>query len=58
MKKEDILKAIRSLAASRGFYSRLLMVLTSDEPDAVAYLQYLEEQNFKDTVDLIMFLES
>ena len=58
MKKEDILKAIRSLAASQGFYGRLLMMLTSDEPDAVAYLQYLEEQNFEDTVDLIMFLES
>lgn len=58
MKKEEILSAIRSLAASQGFYSRLLFVLSSDEPDAVAYLNYLEEQNFKDTVDLVMFLES
>ncbi len=58
MKKEDILKAIRSLAASQGFYDRLLRMLTSDELDAIAYLQYLEEQNFKDTVDLVMFLES
>lgn len=57
MKKEDILKAIRSLAASQGFYGRLLRILTSDEPDAVVYLQYLEEQNFKDTIDLVMFLE-
>lgn len=58
MKKEEILSAIRSLAANQGFYGRLLIVLTSDEPDAVAYLEYLEEQNFKDTVDLVMFLES
>lgn len=58
MKKEEILQAIRSLAASQGFYGRLLIILTSDEPDAVAYLEYLEEQNFKDTVDLVMFLES
>lgn len=58
MKKEEILKAIRSLAASQGFYGRLLTLLTSDEPDAIAYLEYLEEQNFKDTVDLIMFLEA
>lgn len=58
MKKEDILKTIRSLATSKGFYGRLLMALTSDEPDAVAYLDYLEEQNFKDSVDLIIFLES
>lgn len=57
MKKEEILSAIRSLAASQGFYSRLLFVLSSNEPDAVAYLNYLEEQNFKDTIDLVMFLE-
>lgn len=58
MKKEEILSAIRSLAASQGFYGRLLIALSSDEPDCVAYLDYLEEQNFKDTVDLVMFLES
>lgn len=58
MKKKEILNAIRSLAASQGFYSRLLSILTSNEPDAVVYLNYLEEQNFKDTVDLVMFLES
>lgn len=58
MKKAEILQAIRSLAASQGFYGRLLIALISDEPDSVAYLEYLEEQNFKDTVDLVMFLES
>lgn len=58
MKKEEILSAIRSLAASQGFYGRLLFVLSSDEPDSIAYLEYLEEQNFKDVVDLVMFLES
>lgn len=57
MKKEEILSAIRSLAANQGFYGKLLFVLSSDEPDAIAYLNYLEEQNFKDTVDLVMFLE-
>lgn len=58
MKKEEILSAIRSLAASQGFYGRLLIALSSDEPDSIAYLEYLEEQNFKDVVDLVMFLES
>lgn len=58
MNREEILETIRSLAKSQGFYGRLLFVLSSDEPDAVAYLNYLEEQNFKDTVDLVMFLES
>ena len=58
MKKKEILNAIKSLAASQGFYSRLLISLSSNEPDSVAYLEYLEEQNFKDVVDLVMFLES
>lgn len=58
MKKEEILSTIRSLAASQGFYGKLLSVLSSDEPDAIAYLKYLEEQNFKDVVDLVMFLET
>ena len=58
MKKKEILNAIRSLATSQGFYSRLLISLSSNEPDSVAYLEYLEEQNFKDVVDLVMFLES
>lgn len=58
MKKEEILETIRFLAKSQGFYGRLLTTLTSDEPDAVAYLSYLEEQNFKDAVDLVLFLES
>lgn len=55
MKKEEILKTINSLA---NFYSQLLTVLTSDELDAIAYLEHLEEQNFKDTIDLILFLET
>lgn len=57
MKKKEILSTIKSLASSQGFYSRLFMALNSDEPDAVAYLEYLEEQNFKDSVDLVIFLE-
>lgn len=52
MKKEEILEAIRSLAKSQGFYSRLLEELTDEK------LDYLEKQGFEDYVDLIMFLES
>ena len=47
MKKEEILSAIRSLAASQGFYGRLLSVLTSDEPDAIAYLDSKKNQDLK-----------
>lgn len=58
MKKDEILRIIRSLATSQGSYGRLLMYLTSDTPDAVAYLDYLEKQNFKDATDLVMFIET
>lgn len=55
MSKEEILNSIRFLANSQGFYSRLLTLLESDEADN--YLDYLEKQNFKDTIDLVLFLE-
>lgn len=57
MSKEEILKTVGLLASSQGFYSNLSTLLTSDEPEAIGYLEYLEEQNFKDPVDLILFLE-
>lgn len=54
MKKEEILNNIKELSKSQGFYGRLYeQVLDNDEA-----LEYLESQNFKDVLDLIMFLES
>lgn len=58
MNREEILETIRSLAKSQGFYGRLVKILESDELDALAYLELLEEQNFKDPIDLILFIES
>lgn len=58
MNREEILETIRSLAESQGFYGRLVKILESDELDALAYLELLEEQNFKDPIDLILFIES
>lgn len=58
MKMEDILNAIRKLASSQGFYGRLyrdLMELDEDEYEQV--MLELESQNFKDEVDLVMFIE-
>ena len=58
MKKQEILGAIKMLAKSQGSYGRLyenLMALSSKERCKV--LQSLENQNFKDVVDMIMFLE-
>ena len=59
MKREEIIKTIKSLAGSQGFYGRLygdLIELDEDEYDEV--MTKLESQNFKDGVDLVMFIES
>ncbi len=53
MDKEQILDAVAELACSQGFYGRLYCELL-DNPE---YLDYLESQNFGDTLDMILFLE-
>lgn len=58
MNKEQILDAIRSLAASQGFYGRLYDVLTDGSEQADEFLATMEEQNFNDVVDMVMWLES
>lgn len=59
MKREEIMETIKSLASSQGLYGRLyrdLMELDEGEYDEV--MTELESQNFKDGVDLVMFIES
>ena len=59
MKREEIMETIKSLAGSQEFYGRLcgdLIELDEDEYDEV--MTELESQNFKDGVDLVMFIES
>lgn len=57
----DIREAIKQLAKSQGSYGRLdtnldeLQVVDPDKYDEV--MQELEDQNFKDIVDLVMYLE-
>lgn len=62
MKINDILNAIRELASSQGFYGRLFRDLTElKENDLEQYniiKEEFESQNFHDTLDLIMYLES
>ena len=58
MNKEQILDAIRSLAASQGFYGRLYDVLTDGSEQADEFLATMEEQNFNDVFDMVMWLES
>ena len=62
MKINEILSAIRSLAQSQGFYSRLyidlLSVKQSAPDDWADIVTVLENRNVKDTVDMVLFFES
>lgn len=54
MNREQILQTIKSLAQSQGFYGRLYeQIVDNDE-----VLDYLEQQNFTDAVDMILFFET
>lgn len=59
MNREQILEAIQSLAKSQGFYGRLLQQINEAEEDVrEGFLSELEFKNFKDTVDLVLYLEA
>ena len=59
MKREEILNTFRQLAKGQGFYGRLLNSLEeADEESREAFLTELEEQDFKDPVDLVLYLEA
>ena len=56
---EDFMKLISSLANSQGFYSRLKRHIDSYNNEQRRDLRrFIERQNFKDDLDVIMFLES
>lgn len=54
MNRQEILDTVRSLSRSQGFYGRLYKELQDNEES----LDYLVQQNFKDSVDMVLFLES
>lgn len=59
MNREEIINALRMLARSQGFYGRLLVSLQeASEEDRNEFLLTLENCNFKDDVDLVMYLET
>lgn len=55
MTREQIYHAIRALAKVRPFYKELLECIWDDAEDKI--LSELEKQDFKDSVDLILYLE-
>lgn len=61
MNRLEIMETFASLARSQGTYTRMYNVLRemeADDPDCYnAVMSQLEEENFKDAVDLIMYVE-
>ena len=58
MEREEIMEKIKSLASSQGIYGRLYRKLMElDEEKYNEVMTELESQNFKDEVDLVMFIE-
>jgi len=58
MKRNEIMEWIKKLAASQGFYGRLLHAINSmDNNDREALFEHLEAQNFAGPVDLVMYIE-
>ena len=58
MKRDENIKALRSLAQSRGFFGRILEAIDSlDEDEREEYFTVLEEQSFSGPVDLALFIE-
>lgn len=56
MSKEEIWNTFANLAQSQGAYGRLMeSIENSGRKDEI--LTQLEEQNFSDPVDLIMYIE-
>lgn len=62
MNRDEIMDAIKMLASSQGFYSRMyssLCEMRDNDPDEFdRNMTILEEQNFGDAVDMFMFFES
>lgn len=62
MKMNEIISVIEMLSHSQGFYGRLLRSIyelkQENEKEYNELKNYLESQNFSDTLDVIMFFES
>lgn len=54
MTKKEIMEAIKSLAKSQGFYG-ILYEFFKENPEA---LENFAKQNFKNSIDMVMFLEA
>jgi len=58
MKRKEIMEWIKKLAASQGYYGRLLQAINDmDNNDKNALFEHLEAQNFAGPVELVMYIE-
>ena len=58
MNRDEIREVFIQLAMSQGFYGRLLRQIDeADEEARENFWKDLEDQNFKDSVDLILYIE-
>lgn len=57
MSFEEILKEIKILANSQGFYGRLYESIMESEENQEQFKNIVEEQNFNDIVDFIIWIE-
>ena len=59
MDREEIRAVFEMLACSQGFYGRLLRDIDElDEDSKEVFWQDLEAQDFSDSVDVILYMES
>lgn len=62
MNREQIMETVKQLAHSQGSYGRFyrdLCEMRDNEPERFdEAMTMLEEKNFKDAVDLILYLET
>lgn len=58
MNRDEIREVFKQLAMSQGFYGRLLRQIDeADEDVRENFWKDLEDQNFKDSLDLILYIE-
>lgn len=58
MRWDEILTALESLSMSQGLYGRILRAINEmDDEDIEKLKDYMEAQSFRDTLDLVMFIE-
>ena len=62
LKRNDILEIFKDFSKSQGFYGRLLNNLNdlkeNDPSTYEKYMKNLEDHEFKDVVDLVLYIES